>query len=833
MKKLILLFILFLSTVTSYSQAEANNWYFGSFAGVQFQEDGTVIALSDGKMSTNEGCSSMSDWTGDLLLYTDGRTVWDRNHVRMPNGDYDAIPSTGLLGDPSSTQSGIIIPKEGDPNIYYIFTVDEPHHQNAAVYPNVFQGPYIEPNGEAFPPAADDGLNNGLNYSVVDLSVIGTNGSIGDVTTRNVHLITYDPAVTAQASYKCSEKITAVKNFDGTGYWVVAHFIDKFYAFAVTGDGVNQTPVVTQIAPVVPISGYRRNSIGCIKISPNGKKLAIAHMQLGTVEGETAENGTVFLYDFDNATGVISNPVQISNNVSPYGLEFSPESKKLYVSYDDIGLRQYNLLSENIPASEFLVANTTQAGTLQLGPNGKIYKAVVAGTTLDVINTPEEDGTLCGYENDAVFLAPDTTCFFGLPPFITSFFSASITTENTCHGQPTEFTLAATNTFDTISWDFGDGSPASTEVNPVHTYANAGTYDVIATITRDGDVHNFSEDITITPVPVANPAGNISKCDPENDAVEIFDFSINTPLILGDQDPDDYEVSYFLSQENADTGANPLNATAQANFTMIQTIYARIHDKAHPSCYATTSFTINIIFSPNITVNNEAKICANTGESITISAGTTTSQYTYLWSTGATTPTIQVNRPGSYTVTVKNSNNCEKIRTVEVTPSDVAIINSIDIVDLTDNNTVTINASPTGNVNTTYLYSINLPDGPYQESNFFEHITPGIHTVYVYDTNGCGVVAKDIAVLSIPKFFTPNGDGVNDTWDIVGMNSLFYENSSIFIYDRSGKMVASLDPKGTGWNGIYNGIQLPSTDYWYVIQLDDGRTVKGHFSMVR
>lgn len=145
-------------------------------------------------------------------------------------------------------------------------------------------------------------------------------------------------------------------------------------------------------------------------------------MQLGTVEGETAENGTVFLYDFDNATGVISNPVQISNNVSPYGLEFSPESKKLYVSYDDIGLRQYNLLSENIPASEFLVANTTQAGTLQLGPNGKIYKAVVAGTTLDVINTPEEDGTLCGYEEDAVFLAPDTTCFFWAPTFYYFFF---------------------------------------------------------------------------------------------------------------------------------------------------------------------------------------------------------------------------------------------------------------------------------------------------------------------------------------------------------------------------------------------------------------------------
>src|SRR5690606_39065151 len=114
-------------------------------------------------------------------------TVWDRNHIIMPNGNYMA--GTGLLGDPSSTQSGIIVPDKNNPDIYYIFTVDEPHHQNAAVHPNVFGGPYIEPNGEFFPPDADDGLNNGLNYSIVDLSINGANGSIGDVTTRNVHLV--------------------------------------------------------------------------------------------------------------------------------------------------------------------------------------------------------------------------------------------------------------------------------------------------------------------------------------------------------------------------------------------------------------------------------------------------------------------------------------------------------------------------------------------------------------------------------------------------------------------------------------------------------------------
>src|SRR5690606_34555043 len=157
----------------------------------------------------------------------------------------------------------------------------------------------------------------------------------------------------------------------------------------------------------------------------------------------------------------------------------------------------------------------------------------------------------------------------------------------------------------------------------------------------------------------------------------------------------------------------------------------------------------------------------------------------------------------------------------------------VDIVDPVDNNTVTVHVVPTDNVNTTYLYSLDMPGGPFQESNFFEHVTPGIHTVYVYDVNGCGIVSKDIAVLGIPKFFTPNGDGINDTWDIIGMNTLFYQNSTIYIYDRYGKLITGVDPKGKGWDGMYNGTPLPSTDYWYVVILDDGRTVKGHFSMVR
>ena len=114
MKKITLLLLLF--TLGASAQKEANNWLFGHFAGIHFLEDGTVEALNGSAMTTNEGCSSISDVNGNLLFYTDGRSVWDRNHVIMPNGDYFA--GTGLLGDPSSTQSGIIIPSSDNPDIY-------------------------------------------------------------------------------------------------------------------------------------------------------------------------------------------------------------------------------------------------------------------------------------------------------------------------------------------------------------------------------------------------------------------------------------------------------------------------------------------------------------------------------------------------------------------------------------------------------------------------------------------------------------------------------------------------------------------------------------------
>ena len=211
MKKIVIIFTTLLCCVLSNAQKEASNWYFGDNAGINFNLDtDTVAPVNNGQLATDEGCTSISNSDGNLLFYTDGRTVYNANHSIMPNG-------VGLKGDPSSTQSAIIIPKPNDPNIYYIFTVDTP---------------------------ALDNIDYGFNYYVVDLTL---DGGLGGVVNNNgVELLS-----------NTSEKLSAVlKDCQSQEVWVIT-FGDinggesnrTFFAYEITNSGVNTTPVISSIGP--------------------------------------------------------------------------------------------------------------------------------------------------------------------------------------------------------------------------------------------------------------------------------------------------------------------------------------------------------------------------------------------------------------------------------------------------------------------------------------------------------------------------------------------------------------------------------------------------------
>ena len=184
---------------------------------------------------------------------------------------------------------------------------------------------------------------------------------------------------------------------------------------------------------------------------------------------------------------------------------------------------------------------------------------------------------------------------------------------------------------------------------------------------------------------------------------------------------------------------------------------------------------------------------------------------------------------GDYTVEVINNVGCSRIRTITVTASNTATINSVDVVDLTDNNTITITATGPGD----YQYSLDEPNASWQDSSFFNNVPAGIHIVYINDKNGCGLVYQEIIVVGVPKFFTPNGDGIHDYWNMKGISAVSNAKTTIYIFDRFGKLIKQISPLQQGWDGTYNGQALPATDYWYNVQLEDGRNIKGNFALKR
>ena len=288
MKKLTFLFLLFSSL--TFSQSPAGIWYFGKKAGINFNSSANPVVLNDGQIDTNEGCATLCDENGNLLFYTDGIKIWNKNHTVMPNG-------FGLLGDPSSTQSAIIVPNPGNSNLFYVFTVDEL------------------------------GKANGLNYSVIDLTL---DGGLGNVTTKNVSLAT--PTL---------EKITVVKHDNGVNFWVIAHKYNsnQFISYQITPTGINPAVISSSGVSIV---GNPQKTIGYMKSSPDGKYLAVVNGGNGSV---------VQLFNFNQITGQITllstSPLN-TNYIGGYGVEFSSNNKVLYVSNIDFDNFKSELFQFNI-----------------------------------------------------------------------------------------------------------------------------------------------------------------------------------------------------------------------------------------------------------------------------------------------------------------------------------------------------------------------------------------------------------------------------------------------------------------------------------------------------
>lgn len=337
----------------------------------------------------------------------------------------------------------------------------------------------------------------------------------------------------------------------------------------------------------------------------------------------------------------------------------------------------------------------------------------------------------------------------------------------------------------------------------------------------------------------------------DKDGISSFDFSSVTADIqkMLPSASTNYSIKYFANEADALAETNAIaNPSYYRNTTpKQQEIWVRVDSNLDNACFGLGAYiTLKVNPKPNIDINSNRNadqlVCSNLPTFfVKLDAGIIgnipANTYTYIWSKdgsiipGETNETLDVNEEGNYTVEVftKDAISCSRTRTINVTASDIAHLDSVSISDLSDYNTVEANVSGTGN----YEYSLDDPDGSYQESSLFENVRPGIHDLYINDKNGCGKVSKTVAVLGIPKFFTPNNDGYNDYWNLQGADDTFNSGAKILIFDRYGKLIKQLTTSGDGWDGTFTGNPMPADDYWYTLKLEDGREAKGHFSLKR
>ena len=462
-------------------EKSANIWYFSENNGLDFNtnpptvlNEGQLIALEGAAL---EGIAVRCDANGQMLIYTNGETIWNRNHEIIKGGDQ-------LTGHFSSTQSSIIVPRPGQDHLLYVF------------YLNVNESS-TDDEGEFY-------------YAIVDMTL---DGGLGEVVSVNNLL-----------HKNCTEKLMVIPNCNERDYWVVAHEFNsnKFLIWNLTADGIGDLKSI-------PIGLELTNQVGYMKSSIGGRKLAIGSYGKSAVE----------ILDFNTQTGILSNPITLMDDrfAEPYGIAFSPNSKRLYVTnLSDSLLMQVNVdlpTQEEVQKSTTIIAKTSGIpGALQNAPDGNIYLITYLKNSLSRIHQPNELGTDCDFrENDLPI--ENVNLGSGLPNFVPIPLRKNLAIERielteTCDNR----SLEAINNIveDTIaySWFYEDQiipNATSTKI----TFESNGTYKFQAvTFNRCSELNKtFSQEIEIQleeKLPLSIEGINIvdATCDEDNAIINMI-----------------------------------------------------------------------------------------------------------------------------------------------------------------------------------------------------------------------------------------------------------------------------------------------------------------------
>ena len=764
----VIIFFLLL-TIHASAQQEGNIWYFGNKAGIDFNS-GSPVVLTDGALNSIEGCSSISGPCGNLLFYTDGVKVWNKNHLEMPNG-------IGLGGHNSSTQSALILQKPGSNNLYYIFTTDA------------------------------SGNSNGFRYSMVDMKL--ENG-LGDVISKS-NLI-YQPV---------AEKLTAVRHANGIDVWIIVHEwgTDAFHAYLVDSTGISVSPIISSIGEIY--TGNRTNSVGQLKASPDGSKLAVAIYTMNIFE----------LFDFNNTTGQLSNlisfpPIVAGSGGEVYGVEFSPDGSKLYGNIFNGRLYQWNLMAGDIIKSRVIVGTSSgEYGSLQLGPDGKIYCARNYASYLAVINEPNVLGTLCNYVENALFL--NRECWMGLPNYNQSYINPAFTFKKDCNA--IIFSITDTFNLDSLHWDFGDPASGplntSTDLNPYHIYNASGNYSVKLT-KYSAKCPSFSETII-----------NFSVSDSlELETTGEGSICIGESITIGTR------VQGGLAPYSYNWEPGALNDSAITVSPSVSTSYTIIVKDANNCTVSPKTVNVHVNTLPDVSFKTDtARGC----KPLCVSFNHTSSSsnvVNWTFGDGESSSNSDVShcfiKSGNYDITlgVTDSNSCYNSLTVpdmiHVFQSPVAEFMMTPSLYSPVNSPVLLTDQSTGATQWIWNFGDSLSS---KKDAVVTYTQPGHYSIDLIVTNaeGCmDTVFHTIYIelgftLYIPNAFTPDNDGLNDFFF---PKVIEFSDFEMEIYNRWGEKIYHTLELDKPWGGNSNNGIMENGIYAYKISVKDLRNRTYHYA---
>ena len=346
---------------------------------------------------------------------------------------------------------------------------------------------------------------------------------------------------------------------------------------------------------------------------------------------------------------------------------------------------------------------------------------------------------------------------------------------------------------------------------------------------------------------------DLMTCDLNISSVPTGGFDLNDPqldpITAGVSPP--FTLNFYNNEDDALLQVNPIDSNIIYE-SPADIIYARV-ENASGFCVGISE--INLVVNPlpelydDIIVDDPYLICNDGIDEIELFALNEPQDplavYTYTWFDGSGTvvgnsDSLITKSSGKYEAFVEKlypgtSSSCLSIRTVFVEYSGIAQIETVDVEDLSNNNSILITVSGAGD----YTYALNQgpflspdSDTPYQFQ--FTNVPAGIQTVKVKDIkNDCGTIELEVAVIGFPKFMTPNADNKNDTWNVLGLIASNQKSTRISIFDRYGKLISSYTADQLGWDGTYKGKPLPANDYWYLVELFNEKIYRGHFTLIR